>query len=276
MPNNNAPQWIQQREATLATSADPAELQGAALALASADDPAALDALAPFLSEPSFLARLDNLDDPSRKTQHLAPVLTALIDRPSPETAALCHKLAASPAFLADPDRKIFLLQALAAVAPMSPETVEDFRQANGEGYFPSTACLLASNSSPAAMALLLEMMTDPEQPPERLAGILHDALIPYRNRISVIEFVGRLVSKNPGTEVTIAAVESIYDFKTNWRKGHPLPPPPWRTASNEALKYLINMTAFLSPRFTPSEELRAAIDETTALAKSLLARRSE
>src|SRR5207302_4785443 len=112
-------------------SKDRDALERAARALASSGDPQALRNLGKWLGRPEFLARLDDLNDPATKTHHLDRVLSALENHPGPATESLCLQLLHTPAFLAEPDRKIGLLTALAAVRPLSEATVETFRQAN-------------------------------------------------------------------------------------------------------------------------------------------------
>ncbi|MFN0105579.1 MAG: hypothetical protein ACKV2U_26265 [Bryobacteraceae bacterium] len=275
MSKVNTREWIEERTAVLAASSQQTELEVAATELASADDPAALDALGTFLHDAGFLARLDDLDDPGRKMMHLSPVLLALIKHASPEIVPLCMGLINDPVFLADRDRKIWLLQALSAVTPMTAETAEIFRRANLEGYFGSCACLLARNSSPVALALFLSMMLEKEVEVEMRVDLLHEALVPIRNRIPIMEVVGRLASKNPGEELANAAIESIYDYQVTWRSGHPERPPPWRSSASETLQYLVNLAAYLKSHFKLPESLQQAMDRTTAMAHALLARRS-
>lgn len=276
MSNAAASLWIQERTASLASSTDAAALLRSGMELALSDDPAALDALAPFLHDSAFLERLDELADPGRKTQNLGRILMALHERPSPEIVPLCVGLVNDPDFVADRDRKIFLLEALAAVTPMSPEVEAVFRAANREGYYAANARLLAANTSPVAMGLFLEMMLDSDVAVNTRVGILHMALIPVRNRIPVMEVVGRLASKKPDPAVAQAAIESIFDFQVQWRKGHPPPPPPWRTSSTATLKYLVSLGTYLKGHFSLSESLQAAIDRTTAIAQAIVARRPE
>ncbi len=269
-------QWIQERIEILQSSAEPVDLSAVATELAAADHPAALDALDPFLRDPAFLARLDDGEDPTAAiTEHLRPVLTALIQRASPEIVPLCLSLANDGAFLSDPDRKSFLLEALAGVVPMSPESVAVFSSANSEGYFASNARLLAENTSPAALGLFLTMMLDDNEDIETRVELLHSSLVPVRNRIPIIEMVGRLAAKNPGEELVNAAIESIYDFQVTWRKGHPAPPPPWRTASTDSLKALLALAPHLKKHLLLPETLQTAMAHTTEIASEILARRN-
>jgi hypothetical protein len=268
-------EWIDERTEILRSSDEPGDLTTAAAELASADDPAALDALGPFLRDPNFLARLDDAADPAGATEHLRPVLTALVQRASPEIVPLCLSLANDRAFLSDPDRKSFLLEALAGVTPMTAESAEIFRVANPEGYFAFNARLLAENASPVALGLFLAMMLDSEEEVETRVEILHMSLVPVRNRVPIMELVGRLAAKNPGEAIVNAAIESVYDFQVTWRKGHPAPPPPWRTASSESLKYLVTMAPYLKKHFPLPRPLQAAMDQTTETASQILARRN-
>jgi len=274
MADVNTPEGIEERKRILAASTDRMELESAATQLATADDPAALEALGPFLTDAAFLERLDEVNDLSQKVLHLSQVLLALTRFASPEIVPLCLKIVNDPAFRSDPERKVFVLQALAEGGPMDAETVEVFRLANGEGYFATSASLLARNSSPLAMALLLSMMLDEGETIEYRVDLLHSALIPVRDRIPIIEFAGRLLAGNAPSEVLIAAIESIYHYRPDWRRGHPGPPPPWRKASVEVLKYLVNMAAFLKKSVTIPEALQAPMDRTVAMAQALLARR--
>ncbi len=275
MSGANSTQWILERSTVLSTSTEPAELTVAAAELAGSDDPGALDALGQFLHDPGFLGRLDDPEDPGARTRNLGPVLKALAERPSPEIVPLCLGLIQDPVFIEESDRKIFLLEALAAVVPMSAGTVEAFRNANEEGYYASSARLLAGNSSPLALGLYLEMMLDNEIEAAERVDILHMSLIPVRNRIAIMECVAKLVAKNPGEEVANAAIESIYNYESFWRKGHPAPPPAWRTSSSEVLRYLVSLAPYLKKNCNMPEGLREAMDRTTAIADALLSRRT-
>lgn len=275
MSDNRPTDWIKERVAILQSSAEPTELAAAAAELAAADHPAALDALAPFLRDADFFSRLDDSEDPASQTELLRPLFAALIQRASPEIVPLCLGLTQANAFLSDPDRKSFLLEALARVVPMSAESVAAFSGANSEGYFAFNARLLAENSSPAALGLFLTMMLDDEEDIETRVELLHASLVPVRNRLPIIEMVGRIAARNPGETLVNAAIESIYDFQVTWRKGHPAPPPPWRTASTESLKALVALAPHLKKHLLLPETLQTAMAQTTLIVSEILARRN-
>jgi hypothetical protein len=242
MSNTALQNWIHERVTVLENSTSPDELELAATELATADDPEALDALETFLRQSEFLRRLDDLTNPGEKTLHLSGVMEPLIERPSPEVVDLCLRLANDPIFLADDDRKSFLLQALAGVSPMNAETVKLFQRTNDEGYFAFNAPLLVSNGSPPALELFETMMLDQEVPEERRADCLHSSITLNRTRLPISEMIMRLLSKDLEESVMIAATESVFDFQWRWFGTHPPQPPAWRSASDDVLRFVIRL----------------------------------
>lgn len=275
MADKTKQEWLAERMTILEDSTNPEELTAAAVELALSDDPEALETLGSFLGREDFLARLDDLDNLAEKTRHLSMVLTPLIQKPSPETASLCLSLLGSPAFLADPDRKSFLLEALAAVTPMNAQTVKVFRNANDEGYFGFNALLLTTNASPLALDLFADMMTDESVPAEDRVECLHRAIVPNRARLPILEMVNGLLEEDLEDAVAEAAIESVFDYQPQWVKGHPPPPPAWRTASSEVLRYLVELGNKAKRRPNLSGSLSEAIDATLETARALLSKRA-
>jgi len=274
MTNNTRRQWIQERVAVLETSTSPEELELAATDLAFSDDPEALDVLGKFLRQSAFLDRLDEADDPAGDTAHLSRVMLPLIERPSPEVALLCLRLVDEPIYL-EHDRKSFVLEAVANVAPMIAETVEAFRRANEEGYFGVDALLLADNGSPAALELFRSMMAEKEVDSESRVELLHKSIMPRRNRLPILQMVAGLMADGLEEPVTIAAIESVFDYQTAWFRIHGPTPPGWRTASDETLRFLIDLGAQAKRRPNLPSQLAEAIDNTVEIARALLARRT-
>jgi hypothetical protein len=274
MTNNTRRQWIQERVAVLETSTSPEELELAATDLAFSDDPEALDVLGKFLRQSAFLDRLDEADDPAGDTAHLSRVMLPLIERPSPEVALLCLRLVDEPIYL-EHDRKSFVLEAVANVAPMIAETVEAFRRANEEGYFGVDALLLADNGSPAALELFRSMMAGKEVDSESRVELLHKSIMPRRNRLPILQMVAGLMADGLEEPVAIAAIESVFDYQTAWFRIHGPTPPGWRTASDETLRFLIDLGAQAKRRPNLTSQLAEAIDNTVEIARALLARRT-
>lgn len=261
---------------TLEISQDRDALEAAATRLAASEHPDFIGALREFLRTREFLERLDDLGEPSWKTLHLSRIFGTLEQHPTPATEELCLVLVNEPDFLADDDRKIFLLPALAAVRPMSNSAVETFRRTNAEGYYNLNARLLVRNGSPRALALFEEMIRDETVPEERRVDNLHAAVLPYRTEIAVLQTMDRLVSGDLPDRVRIGAVETIYDERSREWFGparNPPAPPPWETASDEALTFVLRLASQASFRELPPP-LAAAVDRTVRLIQDILASR--
>src|SRR5437660_1188144 len=114
------PAGIRQDLHTLRTSHVRKKVFEAAVRIAGSGDPIALRELGDLLTTQQFLARLDVLDDPQRNSTNLSYVMGALKANPTEATGRLCEALATNRVFLADDDRMLFLLPALAAVRPMT------------------------------------------------------------------------------------------------------------------------------------------------------------
>lgn len=270
---NDRQQWIAERTAVLEGSTSAEELDLAATELASSDDPNALEALTAFLRRGDFLDRLDEPNSPNQ-TQHLSAVLMPLADRPGPEVARACLELVDEPLYL-EHDRKSLILEALAAVVPMTTETAEAFRRANDEGYFAFDALLLARNGSPVALDLYRSMMCDNEVDAESRVELLHKGLLPFRTNLVVLQAASRIMDAGLEEMLTNAATESVFDYKTEWFMIHGPTPPSWRTASDDVLKYVVELGHRLKGRANLSATLLTAIEETTGLARALLNHRA-
>jgi hypothetical protein len=274
MANNTRRQWLQEHTAVLDVSTSPEELEIAGSELASSDDPEALDALGKFLRRSDFLDRLDPADDPAGGTAHLQSVLAPFVDSPSPEVAWLCLSLVDEPIYL-ERDRKSFVLEALAKVVPMNKETAEAFQRANEEGYFAYDALLLAANGSPVALELFQSMIADKTVDSEGRVELLHKSILPRRNRLPILQMAAAISNKGLEEPVTLAAMESVFDYRTAWFTFHGPTPPGWRTASDETLRFVIDLGAQAKRRPNLPAQLAEAIDTTVEIARALLARRA-
>ncbi len=273
MPTDTRRQWIDERTEVLQTSTSPDELETAATELASSDDPEALEALGEQLRSAEFLDRLDEPDN-SNRVLHLTSVLSPLIERPSPEVVRLCLHLADEPVYL-EHDRKSLVLEALARVAPMTPESAEAFRRANEEGYFAYDALLLAANSSPVALDLFRSMMNQKDVDVESRVELMHKGILPYRTRLTILHMVAALMGDDLEPPVATAAIESVFDYQPEWFLLHGPTPPAWRTASDDVLRFVLSLAARAKPRPNLPATLPPAIEETTEIVRALLAARA-
>lgn len=258
----------------LATSHDRGALEEAAGLLASSGDPAFLARLSELLTTREGLARLDDLDRPSSKTFHLSRVFKILEQHPSRATAELCLRLISEPSFLADDDRKIHVLPALAAVRPMTEEAVQVFRRTNAEGYYSLNAPLLVRNGDALALALFEEMIRDQEVPADRRVDALHSAVLAYRTVLAVLRAMDHLLAGNLEHGVAIGVIETVFDYRPgDWfatAKFQPTP-PRWESASSEALRFVLTLAEKIKGRFSEPVSLREAIDDTVAHIQAIL-----
>jgi len=258
-------------------SRDRAALEQAAVALASSKDPQAVAKLSEVLRRAEFLARLDDLATPAEKTRSLQKVLSTLADHPSRATEHLCLELVNDPVFLADDDRKIYLLPALAAVRPMSQEAVAVFRRTNGEGYYNLNVRLLVKNGSPRALALFEEMIRDDGVPVARRVDALHAAVLPYRTQLPVLQTLDRILAADLPAAVRVGAVETVFDHRSREWFGpakNPPEPPPWDTASQETLRFVLAMGEKATARGQLPPPLLTALSETMAQIRQIMAAR--
>jgi hypothetical protein len=255
-------------------SSDPAELESAAIELSSSDDPNALDALAAYLGSAEFLDRLDPPEDDRGRIAHLSAVLEPFSTSPSPEVESVCLRLVDNPIYLEN-DRKMILLNTMAAVVPMSADSVAAFRRANEEDYFAFNALLLAQNGSAAALQLFVSMMKDKEFNVDGRVELVHKAILPRRTSLPILKMVGQLMAEELEEPVANAAIESVFDYQRTWFSLHGPMPPLWRIASLEALHYVLELGKQAKGRRGLPPALAMAVDETSEVVRLLINRRT-
>jgi hypothetical protein len=248
----------------LATSRDRQTLHTAGVWLASQGDAAAVQALGKHLAEAEFLARLDNVDEPSEHAFYLSKVFAAFATAPNDAVAELCRTLARNPEYAQDGTRMTYLLQAAASVKPMSDETVALFVETNPQGFANANALMLASNASPKALALLERMLPDFEV--DDAVWAIHWGLLPVRTEEPVLQMVTRMLARKQPAPVEIALVETMFDHRSaEWfgKVGNRPTPPPWSSASDPALKAALDLASGVRRRATLPAALRARVAET-------------
>jgi hypothetical protein len=268
---------IDRHLAVLEQSQDSDQVVASAIALAASANPAALVVLGRFLVSPEFLARLDVLADPQRKLTNLRHVLTALEANPTEVTGRLCEGLARDPSFLADPDRKMFLLTALAAVCPMTEPAEAIFRAANTEGYFNGNGPLLVANGSSRALALFEEMVADDRVDADTRVDMFHRAVLAHRLESRVLAACRRLLGRGLEPEMEKGIVETLFDYREHEWFGvaRVAPrPPPWSEGTTDVLQAYVQLGRELCQRGKLAEPIVAAIERTQCEISDTLATR--
>jgi hypothetical protein len=258
----------------LKSSTDREALERTAVALARSDNPGDLTLLGQLLRERDFLARLDDLKN--QKTRHLSRVIAALAEHPTPQTVEIALALAEDPVFVAEGDRKSFVLELLAKVRPMNERTAGVFQRSNEEGYFAFNARLLGENGSPRALALFESMMLDRQVPAESRIECLHVSIVPHRVELQMLRSADRILSRASERAIAAAVVESVFDFKQQWFniESGISEPPPWQSASTESLRSALALAEKGLGRGNLSPALRGTVSRARdTIAKTLAVR---
>ena len=250
---------------TLETATVRDSVAAAAVRVASSGDAGALSRLGKLLSEPAFLARLDDTTNPQLAFSNLNPVFLALAKNPSKATESVCLRVLSTRAFQASSERIFFALPALAAVRPMSAAGAAVFSRTNAEGFYGANGPLLAANGSPRAMALLRTMFADRSKPVADRIEMSREALVPHRTALATVRLVDTLTRRpDLEPELATALAECLYDYHPEWygkRRRIPIA-PPWKDASAEARLEAAKLgRRLLASRKDLPERLRAAIE---------------
>lgn len=256
---------LSRQVAALDSERNRAKLAAAAVAIAGSGDAAAIERLADHLEKRAFLKRLD----PNGGTDRLADVFQQLRAHPSPATERLCLIVAVSPEFRSLPARMNYLLNALAAVRPVSDAGAKVFRETGASGFFEVNGPLLAANGSTRAIAVLEELISDKNLDPAAKISVAHWSLVPYRIRPEIVEMCARLL--DPGrlpADVAAAVVESLFSYRPRqWYGPQMAPPvaPAWSTAGEPAKTAVRHLGRRLLSQPDIDRSLRSAIESTLA-----------
>lgn len=253
----------------LKSSTNRDSLEGAAISLARSGDAQDLAQLGQLLRDRAFLARLDDLRN--LKTAHLSRVIAALGERPTPQVVDLCLTLAEDSVFVAEGDRKSFVLELLAKVRPMGERTAAVFQRSNAEGYFAFNARLLADNGSPHALELFASMMLDKAEPVESRIQCLHVAIVPRRTQAVILRVADQILTRTSERAIAAGVIESVFDFRQEWFgiESGISKPPAWETTSKETRRAALA----LADRALARRDLRAALRDTVSRARRTLTR---
>lgn len=251
--------------AALDRERDRAKLEIAAVEIANSSDAGAIQQLGDRLAKRSFLNRLDRPNE----TEHLSRVFDALAAHPSQAVEQLSIRLAFDPEFASLPVRVDFVLNALAAVRPVSPAGAEVFRKTGRSGYLEVNGPLLAANGSPLGLQVLEEYFSDPSLDQAQLISMAHWSLLPVRTHAEIIAMCARLLiyQKLP-KGVQTAVAESLFDYRPReWfgvTRNQPKP-AGWAAADAHAKELARKLGSDLLGRGDLDKELRAAIERTLA-----------
>jgi hypothetical protein len=158
----------------------------------------------------------------------------------------------------------------------MTEETARFMERTNGEGYFAFNVPLLVENGSTQALALFEAMIADREVPAPRRIDCLHNAVVPHRTDLRVLEAVVHLLEAPLEEPVYVGVVESVFDYKTKQWYGPAIgapEPPPWTSAGDDVLELVLRLSDTVRSDALP-DELPGRVAAVRTEVRSILAER--
>lgn len=268
-----APEELNRHSEILDHSSKRGEIARSAVALAASEDDDAVAVLGRHLQTAEFLNRLDDTTQPGADIDNLAYVMTSLTLHPTAATGRVCEMLFAAPDFTSLAVRVNFLLAALAAVVPTTEGGAEVFRASSRQGYAEVIGPLLLQNESPLALEVFEEMIAGDWLDAAVKVEILHRSVLPKRTDVPVLLLCERLLERNLEVPVRNGLIETLYDYRSREWFGperQPPKPPPWESASADALQHLIALAKRLEGQGM-DEPLQAAVRATRATLEAIL-----
>ncbi|HEX7505627.1 MAG TPA: hypothetical protein VF550_02570 [Polyangia bacterium] len=260
---------LSRQVASLDSQRDPARLEAAAVAIVGSGNARAIQKLAAYLGQRSFLRRLDSGQHGESDIDRLLHVFRALVDHPNATTEALCVALAQNAEFTSMPERLNLLLNALAAVQPMSKEAAAIFRETSRSGYLGVNGPLLARNASPVALKVLEELFLDERLDAQDRIDVAHRGLLSMRTDPAVVAMCARVaVSPLVSSRVRTAIAETLFDYQPKPWFGVAMnqpTPPEWKSANEPARNALRSLGKTLLSQPDVANNLRTAILNTLA-----------
>ena len=234
----------------LRTEQDPRRLVHAAQELAVSPQQQDQVALFHLLTRTDLLQRLDDDEryEGDRRLLRLRRVIDRLRRNPAghPTLAALC----ANPGFLAHPSRVDLLIVASADVRPPPAAVLRLWNQfcEPDDGFVFLTIQALADNGTPEAVQFLCSKLLDPAHPDDDKVIWMRSSILEHRTDAPLLAGLMGLVSSGAlPIQLRLGLVEALVDWRPEeWYPVHGcVTPPPWSTASPEAVALLDAVAAY-------------------------------
>jgi hypothetical protein len=233
----------------LRSDQDPRRLVHAAQELAVSPHQQDQAALFHLLTRTDLLQRLDDDEryEGDRRMLRLRRVIDRLRRNPAghPTLAAL----SADPGFLAHPSRVDLLLVASADVRPPPAAVLRLWNQfcEPDDGFVFLTIQALADNGTPEAVQFLCSKLLDPAHPDEDKVIWMRSSILEHRTDAPLLAGLMGLLNGALPIPLKLSLVEALVDWRPEeWYPVHGcVMPPPWSTASPEAVVLLDGVAAY-------------------------------
>lgn len=250
-------------------STDPDEIRTAAQTLAASSNAEDHQALKHFLTDTTFLDRLDSPRDYQLRPAHrlrLGRVLDVLSRNPAASAKGVLVELTTKPPYNDDetPSRGDILISACATIRPAPPAVVAywDRHAKPDDAYSPITIEAILENGSPPALALLEKKMADPGHDEESKTSWMRSSLLPRRNDLAVLRSCRRMLAGGLPEPLRAALVEVLFDYKpTEWYPpSSPVKRPARQLMADDAKTELRAIGEMVLEKVKLSEEQKLAV----------------
>lgn len=237
-----------------------------AMQLAGSSSPSDLSILAQYLSDETFLSRLDSDDDYESPphTLRVTGVLLKLAHNPAPEAYDVLVGLTTSTVFQQRLSRTEMLILACAKIKPPRQEVLQFWnKNAQGESSSkPLVVQALFENDTPASMSMFEQMMQSPSNSNEEKTFWLKTYAVPRRDNLPFLQAAERMLGGSMDETLKIELVRVIFDYSANWYPPRNMPKPPNPEAIQPDAKIVLRSVgeSALSMKKL-SDSLRAAVE---------------
>ena len=221
---------------TLQTSEDPKELLRAAMALARSVQSSDHEALLRYLTQPTFLKKLDTPADyanSAAKRLRVAQVLKALGENSAPSAHGVLVALSKSEEFLAEPIRVDYLIGVSGDLKQEASQLVpfwERFSKPD-DGHTNLTVRALVRNDTTPAMEVLEKRMADPGHEDDDKISWMRSVFVPRRDNFELLKSFERMLTGKMPDRLQPELVDVIFDYKPGeWYRPANAVSPPDRT----------------------------------------------
>jgi len=218
-----------------------------------------------LLASEDYLYRLDSPKEYSAPPRllRLARVLRALMDNPAPSAGQLLVWLTRQAGFLDRSQRRLLLIQALAAVRP-APADAASFWDRNSQAdspYLTVTIGALADNGTPNALRLLETKMADPEIESDLKISWMRRPILVHRNEAPVLDSCGRMLVGLMSQELRPPLVGALFDYQSDWYRSNPPVPPVSSAMDPQARKLSRGIAQYALQNIPLDSVLKAKVE---------------
>jgi hypothetical protein len=245
---------------TLSTK-EPDKLYAAAASLVTSREEADHARLLQFLSNQSFLDRLDSAADyeTGKKFLRISRLIKAMRQSENPGIHRVLADLSTQKDFIVDPTRVELLIWASEVVRPPPPHLVKfwDDHCQPVDGFNGLTAMALTNNGTEQAIALLEKKLAAPGFEQDERIWWMRTAILTHRHDVPLLKACQRLLTSGLPEASRSRLVAVLFDYRpAEWHgPDDGYPPPKPETAGKEARQLLLEIgeQALASVQLTPA-----------------------